>query len=217
MKSKNLLSLIQEYIDIFAWSYEDMHGLDPQVAMHRLDLGWPCIISTLNWTLNQSSNKNDSFTPTLWKRLKSKFTNLSNVASFLHWVANIVPVLKKNEKIRVCIDFCGLNTTCPKNEFSLPITDIIIDNTRSFERMSFMHGCSGYNQINNSDDEKHMSFWTPLGVCYYTMMPFGLKNIMQPTNVWWAQFSKIMYERWWNAMLTTLQLRVATKATTFTI
>jgi len=30
--------LIKEYIDIFAWSYEDMPGLDSQVAMHHLNI-----------------------------------------------------------------------------------------------------------------------------------------------------------------------------------
>ena len=65
----------------------------------------------------------------------------------LHWVANIVPVLKKNEKIWVCIDYHDLNAACPKDEFPLPITDVIIDNTCGFERMSFMDGFSGYNQI----------------------------------------------------------------------
>ena len=44
------------------------------------------------------------------------------------WVANIVLVLKKNEKIRVCIDFRDLNIACPKDEFLLLITDVMIDN-----------------------------------------------------------------------------------------
>jgi len=26
------------YTDVFAWNYEDMSGLDPQVAMHRLNI-----------------------------------------------------------------------------------------------------------------------------------------------------------------------------------
>jgi len=35
----------------------------------------------------------------------------------------------------------------------------------------------GYNQIKMyPEDEKHTSFWTPLGVYCYTVMPFGLKN-----------------------------------------
>jgi len=55
-------------------------------------------------------------------------------------VANIVPVLKNNEKIIICIDFCDLNTSCPKDEFPLSITDVMIDNTCGFERVSFMDG-----------------------------------------------------------------------------
>jgi len=38
MKKQDLMSLIKEYIDVFAWSFEDMPGLDPQVAMHRLNI-----------------------------------------------------------------------------------------------------------------------------------------------------------------------------------
>ena len=53
-------------------------------------------------------------------------------------VANIVPVLKKNRKIRVCNDFRDLNATYSKDEFSFPITNVMIDNTCGFERMSFM-------------------------------------------------------------------------------
>jgi len=49
------------------------------------------------------------------------------------WVTNIVPVTKKNGKIRICIDFCDLNKACPKDEFPLPITDVMIDNTCGFE------------------------------------------------------------------------------------
>ena len=93
------------------------------------------------------------------------------------WVANIVPVPKKNGKIRICIDFRDLNSACPKDEFPLPITDVMIDNTCGFERMSFMDGFSGYNQIKMyPEDEKHTSFRTPQGVYCYTVMPFGLKN-----------------------------------------
>ena len=92
--------------------------------------------------------------------------------------ANIVPILKKNGKIWVCIDYRDLNAACPKDEFPLPITDVMIDNTYGFERMSFMDGFSGYNQIKiYPEDEKHTSFRMPLGVYCYTVMPFGLKNV----------------------------------------
>ena len=51
------------------------------------------------------------------------------------WVANIVPVAKQNGKIRICIDFRDLNEACPKDEFPLTITDVMIDNTCGFERI----------------------------------------------------------------------------------
>jgi len=63
------------------------------------------------------------------------------------WLANIVSVLKKNGKIQICFDYHDLNTACPKEEFSLPITDVIIDSTCDFERMSFIDCFSRYNQI----------------------------------------------------------------------
>ena len=47
----------------------------------------------------------------------------------------------------ICIDFRDLNEACAKDEFPLPITDVMIDNTYGFERMSFMDGFSGYNEI----------------------------------------------------------------------
>ena len=37
-EKEELIALIKEYIDVFAWNYEDMPGLDPSVAMHRLDI-----------------------------------------------------------------------------------------------------------------------------------------------------------------------------------
>jgi len=62
-------------------------------------------------------------------------------------VVNIVLILKKKEKVQVCIDFCDRNITCPKDKFLLSITDVMIDKTRVFKRMSFMDDFSGYNQI----------------------------------------------------------------------
>ena len=81
------------------------------------------------------------------------------------------------KKIQICIDYRDLNAVFPKDEFLLPITDVVIDNTCDFERISFMDGFSGYNQIKMyPEDEKHTSFRTPLGVYCYTVMPFRLKK-----------------------------------------
>jgi len=37
-EKEDLIHLIQEYIYVFAWNYKDMPGLDPQGAMHCLNI-----------------------------------------------------------------------------------------------------------------------------------------------------------------------------------
>ena len=94
------------------------------------------------------------------------------------WVANPVMVLKKHTEIlRMCVDFTPLNKHCPKDHFSLPRIDQIIDSTAGCERLSFLDAYSGYNQIRlKVEDEVHTAFITPYGVFCYHKMPFGLKN-----------------------------------------
>jgi Reverse transcriptase (RNA-dependent DNA polymerase) len=93
------------------------------------------------------------------------------------WVTSIVPIKKKNGQIRICVDFRDLNEACPKDDFSLPVTEIIIDHTSSYEVFSFMDGYAGYNQIKIApEDEKHTAFRTPIDIYCYKVMSFGLKN-----------------------------------------
>ncbi|KAA0034814.1 ty3-gypsy retrotransposon protein [Cucumis melo var. makuwa] len=77
------------------------------------------------------------------------------------WIANIVPVRKKNGQLRVYVDFCDLNNACPKDDFPLPIIEIMIDATAGHEALSFMDGSLGYNQIRMAlDDEEKTTFRT---------------------------------------------------------
>ena len=132
------------------------------------------------------------------------------------WAANIVPVLKKNGKIWVCIDYRDLNRVCLKDEFPLPITDVMIDNTCGFERMSFMDGFLGYNQIKLCpEDKKHTSFQTPLGVYCYTVMPFGLKNAgatyqCAMSTIFWDHLRRIV-----ECYVDDIAIKVAIKMTIF--
>ena len=33
-----LVKLLRDFKDVFAWSYQDMSGLDPEIAQHKLSL-----------------------------------------------------------------------------------------------------------------------------------------------------------------------------------
>ncbi|KAL0320236.1 UNVERIFIED_CONTAM: hypothetical protein Sradi_5285100 [Sesamum radiatum] len=93
------------------------------------------------------------------------------------WISNIVLVKKKNGQIQVCVDFRDLNNVCPKDDFPLPTTELMIDATTGHEALSFMDGSFGYNQIHMAPtDEELMAFHTPKGIYCYKVMNFGLKN-----------------------------------------
>ena len=40
---KELIDLLQDYSDVFAWSYQDMPGLDTDIVVHRLPLREECM------------------------------------------------------------------------------------------------------------------------------------------------------------------------------
>lgn len=76
--------------------------------------------------------------------LKNRFTRL---ARYVEWLANIVVVIKKNDTLRICIDFRYLNTVTPKDEYLMPVAEMLVDSATGFEHLSLLDGYSGYNQI----------------------------------------------------------------------
>jgi hypothetical protein len=57
--------------------------------------------------------------------LLSKFVHPCKYAK---WVSNIVLVEKTNTgMIRICVDFLNLNRSTPKDEYPMPVADILIN------------------------------------------------------------------------------------------
>ena len=63
------------------------------------------------------------------------------------WLANIVLVVKNNGTLRVCIDFRDLNLATPKDEYPMPVAEMLVDSAVGYEYLSMLDGYSGYNQI----------------------------------------------------------------------
>ena len=168
-----LLCLLTEYIDVFAWEYSHMPGLATTVTTHRLNI---------NPGARPVKQASRVFRTEIELQIKEEISKLL-YAGFLKpterpvWLANVVPVRKKNGQIRICVDFRDLNRACPKDDFPLPSIDLLIDATAGHQMFSFMDGFCGYNQIKmDPEDALYTAFRTPIGVFYYTVMPFGLKN-----------------------------------------
>lgn len=99
------------------------------------------------------------------------------------WVSNCVVVKKRNTKNRICVDYTDLNKACPKDQFPLPHSDIIVNATIGHRMLSFIDVFPRDNQIRmNLEDEDRMTFHTSKNIYCYIVMPFGLRM--------WAPFTK---------------------------
>ncbi|GMP81904.1 hypothetical protein CsSME_00036449 [Camellia sinensis var. sinensis] len=168
-----LIELIKKYSDVFAWTYEQMPGLDKDVTMHRLN------VIPLARPVKQGVR---FYKPEVEFNIKDEMVKLFG-AGFIKpiqhptWLSSIVLVIKKNGQIRVCVDFRDLNKFCPKDEFPLSNIDTLINSAAGHHMFSFMDGFSDYNQIKMApEDAPKMAFRTPIGNFFYTIMPFGLKS-----------------------------------------
>ncbi|WJX29971.1 hypothetical protein P8452_18558 [Trifolium repens] len=170
---RSLVSLLQEYVDVFAWSYQDMPGLDTNIVVHRLPLRPECP------PVKQKPRRTrPDMALKIREEVKKQFdAGFLAVAKYPQWVANIVPVPKKDDKVRMCVDYRDLNWARPKDDFPLPHIDVLVDNTTHYSVFSFMDGFSGDNQIKMApEDMEKTTFITPWGTFCYKVMPFGLKN-----------------------------------------
>lgn len=108
------------------------------------------------------------------KQLGAGFLEVSN---YPQWIENIMPIPKKDGKVRICVDYRDLNIASPKDYFPLPHIDVLVDNTTQFSIFSFMNGFYDYNQIRMAqEDMEKTTLINPWGTFCYKVTPFGLKN-----------------------------------------
>jgi hypothetical protein len=159
--------------DVFAWSANDLCGVNRYVIEHSLNVD-PSIRPRKQKLWKMSDDKVEGASNKV-KRLLS--ADVIREVRYPKWLANNVMVKKANGKWRMCIDFTGLNKACPKDEFPLPRIDSLVDAAAASELMSLLDCYSGYHQIwMKKKDEPKTSFITPSGTYYYIRMPEGLKN-----------------------------------------
>ena len=100
-----------------------------------------------------------------------------SVVEYPEWLANVVPVPKKDGKVTICVDFRDLNKAGPKDDFPLSHIDLLVDSTIGHSMLSFMDGFLGYNHILMAPaDMEKTTFITEWGTYCYRVMPIGLKN-----------------------------------------
>jgi hypothetical protein len=93
------------------------------------------------------------------------------------WGCPILFVKKKDEALRLCVDYRLLNTVTIKNKYPLPHIDILFDQLVGAQVFSKIDLCSGYHQIKiRAEDIPKTVFSMRYGLYEYLVMSFGLTN-----------------------------------------
>ena len=107
---QELIAFLKENQDMFAYSHEDMPGIDPSVMVHRLNVSpsFPPV-----------RQKKQVFAQERDRAIAEEVGKLQEVGFikevyYLNWLGNVVMVKKANGKWRMCVDFTDLNKACPK-------------------------------------------------------------------------------------------------------
>ncbi|GBG77967.1 hypothetical protein CBR_g25898 [Chara braunii] len=91
--------------------------------------------------------------------------------------APVLFVPKKGGKLRMCIDYRGLNRITRKNAYPLPRIDDLLDAAGGCKVFSKIDLKSGYHQIEVDPSDQHKTaFKTRDGLYEFIIMPLGLTN-----------------------------------------
>ncbi|MCO5565132.1 hypothetical protein L7F22_018803 [Adiantum nelumboides] len=168
-----LIATLKQYKDVFAWSYKDLKGVDPSICQHTIPL---------KSDAKPSRQRPYTYNETFARKIKEEIDKLKE-AEFIYeiehtdWVSPIVVVLKKNGKLRVCVNLKRVNAATIRDNYPLPIIDHVIERVAGRESYSFLDGFSRYNQLAIKLEDQHKTaFATEWGIFAYRVMPFDLTN-----------------------------------------
>ncbi|XP_031107639.1 uncharacterized protein LOC116012276 [Ipomoea triloba] len=167
-----IVEVIRQFKEVFAWGPEDMPGINRNIITHKLAVD-PTKKPIQQRKRYMSAERRDF--------VKSEVVALTQAGHlkeiyYPEWLSNVV-LAPKGSTWRMCVDYTDLNRACPMDRFPLPNIDQLVDETAGCELMSFMDAFRGYHQIfMHEEDAEKTAFTTPEGIFCYLVMPFGLKN-----------------------------------------
>lgn len=166
-----LITCLRKNADVFAFPSADLVGVDPDVALHYLNVD-PAA-KFIKQKLRQFCVEKDK----VIREEVAKLLEANHIRDipFPEWLSNAVMVAKGNTGTwRMCIDFRDLNKACPKDHYPLPRIDQLVDSTSGCQLLSMMDAYQGYHQIKmNPSDVPKAAFGVCIGTFCFQSMPFS--------------------------------------------
>ncbi len=154
---------------MFAFSYKDFREVTmEQQKIELLPNAKPIRTKQGRWNPKYTTMAKEEFD----KLLEARFVRPIKTTE---WVSLVVLTLKKNCKLRVCVNYKALNKITKKDRYPLPFCEFFLEEVTRHKMYTFGDGYRGYNQMKIAlEDQLKITFITPWGTFCYTVMPFGL-------------------------------------------
>jgi hypothetical protein len=164
------IPIVCEYPDIFP---DDLPGMPPDRDIE--------FVIELQPDTAPISKRPYRMPPNKLAELKIQLQDLLD-KGFIHpsaspWGCPALFVKKKDNSLRLCVDYRPLNAVTIKNKYPLPRIDMLFDQLVGAKVFSKIDLRSGYHQIKiRPSDIPKMTFSTRYGLYEYLVLSFGLTN-----------------------------------------
>nr|GEU78996.1 reverse transcriptase domain-containing protein [Tanacetum cinerariifolium] len=136
---KQLLNLLRDNQDMFAWKPSDMARVPRQIIQHSLNINVSVTpISQKQRILGWEKSKAMMKEVEEWIRV-----DIIRLIRYPTWISNLVLVKKVDVTWRMCIYFKNVNSACPKDYYPLPEIDLRIEAVMRFPFKSFLDTYKG--------------------------------------------------------------------------
>lgn len=170
VQQQKVMTLLKEYQDIFSKGETDIGFND--LVKHRIEL--------IDETPFQQRTRR--IPPAMFEEIRNHLQMLldANIIrkSSSPFSSNVVIVRKKDNKLRMCIDYRQLNQRTKKDAYALPRIEEILNALSGNKYFSILDMKSGYHQVELLEEHKERTAFTvgPLGFYEFNRLPFGLSN-----------------------------------------
>jgi hypothetical protein len=138
---KQYEDLLRKYIHLFSFSYKDLREVT--MEQHKIELlpnAKPIKAKQGRWNTRHTAMVKEE----LDKLLEAGFIRPVETTK---WVSPVVLALKKNGKLRVCVNYKALNKVTKKDQYPLPFCEEILEEVAGHEMYTFGDGYRGYHQV----------------------------------------------------------------------
>jgi hypothetical protein len=130
-------NLLRKYIHLFAFNYKDLREIT--MEQHKIEL-------LPNTKLVKT--KQGRWNPRYITMVKEEFDKLLETWLIIfvetnEWVSFVVLALKKNGKLKVCVNYKDLNKVIKKDRYLLPFCEEILEEVIGHEMYTFGDGYKG--------------------------------------------------------------------------